>query len=228
MGRKIFVSYKFSDNQVEKLSPPEDATVRDYVTEFENLIDSSDHIYKGESDGEDLSELSEETIWQKLRDRIYDSSITIIFISPGMREVDKKDRDQWIPWEISYSLKETSRKNKNEDPITSKTNAMIAVVLPDKFGHYSYYLEESCSRGHVTHHTGRLFRIIGDNKFNLRSPEFTQCCDCNNKVWPNDCSYISAVKWTDFKRNYNKYIKDAYKRQNNIDEYKITKVISEE
>lgn len=64
------------------------------MTEFENLLDSSDHIYKGESDGEDLGDFSEETIWQKLRDRIYDSSITIIFISPGMKESGKKDKDQ--------------------------------------------------------------------------------------------------------------------------------------
>lgn len=131
MGRKIFVSYKFADDQVEDLPLSGNSTVRDYVTEFENLLDSSDHIYKGESDGEDLSDLSEETIWQKLRDRIYDSSITIIFISPGMKESGKKDKDQWIPWEVSYSLKETSRKNKNGDAVTSKTNAMIAVVLPD-------------------------------------------------------------------------------------------------
>lgn len=39
------------------------------------------------------------------------------------------DKEHWIPWEISYSLKEVSRKNKNGDAIMSKTNAMIAFVL---------------------------------------------------------------------------------------------------
>lgn len=227
MGRKIFVSYKFADDQVENLSLWSNSTVRDYVTEFENLLDSSDHIYKGESNGEDLSNLSEETIWQKLRDRIYDSSITIIFISPGMKMSEKKDKDQWIPWEVSYSLKETSRKNKNGDSITSKTNAMIAVVLPDTTGSYSYYLEKKscCTSGCTTHHTNKLFQIIKDNKFNLKDAT-KKDCDTGSTIWYGDFSYIAAVKWCDFKKDYNKYIDAAYDRQNNIDNYDIVKTIS--
>lgn len=227
MGRKIFVSYKFADSQVENLSLWSNSTVRDYVTEFENLLDSSDHIYKGESDGEDLSFLSEDTIWQKLRDRIYDSSITIVFISPGMKESWRKDKEQWIPWEISYSLKETSRKNKNGDAITSKTNAMVAVILPDTTGSYSYYLEERncCTNGCTTHHTAQLFQIIRDNKFNKKTAT-KKACDAGQTIWYGDCSYIAAVKWCDFKADYNKYINAAYERQNNIDDYEIVKTLS--
>ena len=75
MGRKIFVSYKYADDSVENLTSSENSTVRDYVSKFEAKLDSSDHIYKGESDGEDLSNLSEDTIWSKLKDRIYDSMV---------------------------------------------------------------------------------------------------------------------------------------------------------
>ena len=149
MGKKIFVSYKFADDRVENLSLYRNSTVRDYVTRFEEILDPSDNIYKGESDGEDLSSLSEETIWKKLKDRIYDSSVTVIFISPGMKDVWKSERNQWIPWEVSYSLKEISRKNKNGDAVSSRTNAMVAVVLPDENGSYSYYLESKncCGNG---------------------------------------------------------------------------------
>lgn len=131
MGRKIFVSYKYADDNVKNLSSYENSTVRSYVDKLEDYIDDSEHYYKGESDGEDLSQLSEEIIWNKLKDRIYDSTLTIVLISPNMKKFLTEDKDQWIPWEISYSLKEVSRKNKNGTAITSKTNAMIAIVLPD-------------------------------------------------------------------------------------------------
>ena len=226
MGRKIFVSYKYADNQVENMSPWTDSTVRDYVDEFESLIDSSDHIYKGESDGESLAGLSEDVIWEKLKNRIYDSSVTIVFISPAMRESWKNDKDQWIPWEVSYSLKETSRKNKNGDPITSRTNAMLAVVLPDINGSYSYYLETNncCESKCRTHHREKLFQIIKDNMFNLKNARKTTCNN-GSKIWYGDVSYIAAVKWCDFKNNYNKYINDAVERLDNIDNYDITKQI---
>lgn len=71
MGKKIFVSYKYADNQVEHLGDDDNTTtVRDYVTDFEKRIDSSDHIYKGEHDEEDLSYLEDDTIWEKLKDKI--------------------------------------------------------------------------------------------------------------------------------------------------------------
>ena len=61
-------------------------------------------------------------------------------------------------------------KNKNGDPVTSKSNAMLAVVLPDENGSYSYYLEKKqcCENGCTMHCTNKLFSIIRKNKFNLK------------------------------------------------------------
>lgn len=44
---------------------------------------------------------------------------------------------------------------------------MVAVVLPDIYGSYSYYLESKncCESGCTTHHTDKLFSII--RKINL-------------------------------------------------------------
>lgn len=226
MGKKIFVSYKFADAQVENLSFYENSTVRDYVTKFEEKLDSSDNIYKGESDGEDLSNLSDETIWEKLKDRIYDSSVTVVFISPGMKENWKQERDQWIPWEISYSLKEVSRRNKNGDAITSRSNAMVAVVLPDENGSYSYYLESKncCNSGCITHHRDKLFTILSKNKFNLKEAN-KKVCDTGSTIWYGEYSYIEAVKWNDFIKSYSTYIESACERQDNIDDYEICKEV---
>ena len=225
MGKKIFVSYKYADDRVKNLKSGENSTVRDYVNKLEEELETSDNIYKGESDGEDLTNLSDDVIWEKLKDRIYDSSVTIVFISPGMKETLKKDRDQWIPWEISYSLKETSRKNTNGDSVTSHSNAMVAVVLPDENDSYSYYLEikKCCTGGCTMHHTNKLFEILKKNKFNRIKNASNRTCDNNDTVWIGTCSYIEAVRWSEFITNYQKYVNSAVERQEHIDEYKIRK-----
>lgn len=226
MGKKIFVSYKYADSQVENLSFYENSTVRDYVTKFEEALDPSDNIYKGESDSDDLSLLSEDTIWQKLKDRIYDSSVTVVFISPGMKESWQTEENQWIPWEISYSLKEVSRKNKNGEAVTSRSNAMIAVVLPNENGLYSYYLESKscCGNGCTTHHTDKLFAIIRKNKFNLKDAS-KKVCDTGSTIWYGEYSYIKAIKWSNFIDNYSTYIESACQRQDNIEDYDIHKEV---
>ena len=227
MGKKIFISYKYADDQVQNLAKGKNSTVRDYVDKIEKKIGSSNDIFKGESDGEDLSNLSDDVIWEKLKSRIYDSSVTIVFISPGMKESGKKERDQWIPWEVSYSLKETSRTNQIGKSITSHSNAMLAVVLPDENGSYSYYLEaRTCCNSHcTTHHTEKLFAIIKKNKFNRTKNSSKRTCDNNEIIWTGTCSYIEAVKWSSFIDDYQKYIDSAVYRQEHIDEYDICKEV---
>lgn len=231
MGHKIFISYKYADSDVNHISGEwyESNTVRNYVDELESYLkDSSEHIYKGESDGEDLSKLSEETIWSKLKDRIYDSSLTIVMISKGMKELYTLDKDQWIPWEISYSLKEISRKSKNGDAITSKSNAMIAIVVPDKNNSYDYYTYEKkcngCTGGCRILLTNKLFTIMKNNMFNVKTPNTDDCND-GSTVYHGDSSYITSVKWSDFISDVDKYINKAYELQEKIEDYDICKEV---
>lgn len=135
MGRKIFVSYKYRDYNVKIMPDVTQPTWPcDYADYIKNNVLSDDDIYKGEESDEDISSWSEDLIWRHLKDKIYDSTITIILISPNMKEPGKWQRSQWIPWEISFSVRETTRNNR-----TSHRNAILAVVLPDKNGLYSYY-----------------------------------------------------------------------------------------
>lgn len=223
MGHKIFVSYKYHDSSVKKITNnPWSDTVRDYVDALENyLTNSSEHIYKGESDDEDLSNLSEDSIWEKLKDRIYDSSLTIVLVSPKMKET-KKDRDQWIPWELSYSLKEISRKNKSGNYVTSSSNAILAVVLPDKNDSYEYYIRDNCCCAETcrTLKTDFLFDIMKDNMFNIKKAN-KKTCSTSSVIYYGESSYIASVKWKDFATDPECYIEKAYKIQSAIEQYKI-------
>lgn len=229
MGHKIFVSYKYADSNVKNISGcyyPAD-TVRTYVDRLADYIaETSDHIYKGEDGGEDLSNLSDDTIWAKLKDRIYDSTLTIVMISPGMRVTWKSDRDQWIPWEISYSLKEISRKNISGRMVSSFSNAVLAIVLPDRQGNYSYYTYNNncCETKCRTLRTDILFKIMRDNMFNIKSPD-AGVCNNNSKIYHGDSSYIISVKWEDFVKDPEQYINKAYNIQSKIDKYDITKEV---
>lgn len=147
MVRKIFVSYKYKDNDVKMISGVTQPTWPcDYVNYIKNTVLSDDDIYKGEESDEDISSWNEDDIWEHLKDKIYDSSITIVLISPNMKEPGKWQSSQWIPWEISYSVRETIRNDRK-----SHRNAILAVILPDKSGSYSYYDKNN------------LFPILKDN-----------------------------------------------------------------
>lgn len=74
MAHKTFISYKY--NEAQKL--------RDRI--IESLGDDASY-YQGEtSDSPDLTDTSTENIRKNLRDMMYDTSVTIVIISPHMKE----------------------------------------------------------------------------------------------------------------------------------------------
>lgn len=90
MGKKVFVSYKYKDYDVKTLPDVIQPTWPwDYVDYIKNKVLPSDYIYKGENSDEDISTWTEEAIWEHLKNKIYDSTITIVLISPNMKETGK-------------------------------------------------------------------------------------------------------------------------------------------
>lgn len=222
MGKKVFVSYKHSDENVEYLKSYGN-TARFYV---DYLIDNrlNDEIYKGEGN-EDLSQFKDDTIKTHLKNKIHDSSITLVLISPGMKEPHEKESDQWIPWEISYSLKEITRSDR-----LSHTNGILAVVLPDRHGSYEYYITHNCtfckSR---TLRTNTLFQILSDNMFNLKNKHQTKeyCSYCNSNSYKGNISYINSVKWKDFLSQKDHYLEEAAKIRDDRKSYEIVKEVED-
>lgn len=219
MGHKVFVSYKYRDIDVKDIFPLTDCTARDYVDVLENRLGKY-NVYKGEKDGEDLSTLSENTIWERLKNRIYDSSVTIVLISKGMRERGRYDCSQWIPWEVRYSLCEYSK-----DEITSHTNGLIYVVLPDRNGCYNYFVEHKtcCTQECDLIKTDVFFSIMKGNLFNKKENHL-HSCDFYDKLYSKSDSYAIVVKWDEFIDNdltIQKYIESAYQRSLHKSEFNL-------
>ena len=221
---KIFISYKYGDTSVQHLSRNGIlgiTKVRDYVDELQEKLSSTDPLNKGELDGEDMSQFKDETIASKLRDKIYDSSVTIVLISPEMKDSHLPENDQWIPWEISYSLREVLRADR-----VSRANALLGVVLPDIYGSCEYVMKEKncCASSCTSFNRSNLFTIIQENTFNRKKPAY-QNCQTNDTVhqWPY--SYMHIISWPKFIADMDGAIDQAIKIRERIDEFDIHKQV---
>jgi hypothetical protein len=232
MPRKVFVSYKYADSSVYKLryipytSVPyiQKTTARDYVNELVTILGKENHIYKGEQDGQSLADFRDSTIESKLRDKIYDSSITIVLISKNMKDSFRPEKDQWIPWEISYSLKEISRKGR-----VSKSNAIFCIALPDENNSYNYCLNQNLAVLRIEDFDfSNSFKILEKNT-NNRNKYYSN--NINDILLPNlqniNNSYIFCVRWEEFIKNSQFYFEKAEENKRDINYFNMTKTIEE-
>jgi hypothetical protein len=229
MGRNIFVSYKYKDNLVKDLNKKTIAVindglqfvsrptiVRDYVDKLQVKI-GKDHINLGEKDGESLKDFSDGYIESSLKDKIYRSSATVVMISKGMKDSTLIEKEQWIPWEIAYSLRVVKRGDSR-----SLMNAVLGIVLPDETGTYDWYYKSNSSCNSTSHLTRQLFKILKNNMFNILEKEFRECS--GSKIHSTDePSYIKTVKWDDFMygNNCNYYIEKVIGIRDNKELYDL-------
>lgn len=200
MGNKIFISYKYADSSIQSLnSTPrwENTTPRHYVDIIQQkLFPKYGHINKGENDGESLATFKESTIYSKLADKIFDSSVTIVLISPNMKVSYPFEKDQWIPWEVSYSLRTKNRSGNYSNP-----NAVLAVVLPDMYGSYNY--ANGCNFG---------FEIIRLNKNNAKPLLLN---------YGLSSDYIVTCTWVQFLSQFDTWIDKALTNRKNVEKYNL-------
>ncbi len=193
MRHKTFISYKYSESR--KLRDDIIAALGEDAT-----------YYKGETvDSRDMTDLKRKTIEKNLSDMMFDTSVTIVILSPNMRESD------WIEWEISYCLKKTTRKGR-----TSQRNDVVAVIKKVN-GNYSWF-KFFGENGSIKYHMCKIQDIIQKNHFNSDSPIKTST---GSYDWLNG-SYIAFVEEDGFLSNPTKYIDNAYvKSENNGKGYTV-------
>ena len=201
MAHKTFISYKCS----------EATELRDRI--IEALGDDATY-YKGEtSESPDLTDTSTENIKKNLKDMMYDTSVTIVILSPQMT------KSKWIDWEIEYCLKSITRKNR-----TSHTNGVVGVIMKVD-GDYSWFKKTGTNchgSSTVSYEMSKVFNIISANHFNS-NPEQWHCDKCKTYDWLNG-SYIAFVEEDDFLANPSQYIDNAYdKSENDASGYDLTK-----
>lgn len=201
MAHKTFISYKYSEAQ----------GLRDKI--IEALGDDATY-YKGEtSDSPDLSDTSTENIKRNLTDMMYDTSVTIIIISPNIKQ------SKWIDWEIEYCLKNISRKGR-----TSHTNGTVGVVMKYSGG-YSWFKKRNKSDDGCTYSSyedNKVYPIINNNRFNQNPTKYS--CDICKTVNNLTGSYIAYVDEETFLSDPKKYIDNAYdKSENDAKGYDIVK-----
>ena len=192
MAHKTFISYKYSEAQ----------NLRDRIIE---TLGEDSKYYKGEtSDSPDLTDTSTENIKNKLKDMMYDTSVTIVIISPNMI------LSKWIDWELEYCLKSIKRKER-----TSHTNGIVGIIMKVN-GDYSWFKKTGINchmTSTVSYDMDKVYSIISKNHFNS-SPEIWHCdtCKCFDYLYG---SYITFVEEETFLNNPNKYIDNAYEKSEN-------------
>lgn len=193
MAHKTFISYKYSEARGlrDKII---NALPRDYA-----------QYYMGEtSDSPDMGDEKTERIKTYLKNMMWGTSVTVVIISPNMKQ------SKWIDWEIEYTLKHITRKER-----TSHINGLVGVIMKVNGG-YDWFINHltNCHNSPVVNYRNNyLYDIISKNHFNSNPPQW-HCEQCKTYDWLNG-SYMEYVEEESFLANPQYYIDNAYNKSEN-------------
>lgn len=192
MAHKTFISYKYSEAQ----------DLRDRI--IEAMGDDASYYMGETSDSPDLTDTSTENIKKHLCDMMYNTSVTIVIISPHIKE------SKWIDWEIEYCLSLNTRKGR-----TSHRNGVVGVIQKVNGGYDWFKFKVIKPDGHQLndYHNELIYPIIINNRQNQDPPVY-HCEECKS-IDALTGSYIAFVEEDEFIANYDKYIDNAYDKSEN-------------
>ena len=202
MATKVFISFRFSDGKEIK-------------DELVDLFDESTEVIN-RSEDVDRSQMSEDTIQEYLYEKLKDTSVTIVLLTPEAVSYRKNwigNYDDWLYDELRYSL---------EDRKNNRTNGVVAVYTDDakdmileSSSHYCSHCQETKSC-----RTLKFFdNLARKNMLNIK-----QSCKknlCNDLYDDSHDSYISLVSLEEFKQDHTKYIDNAKDKRDRLHEFNI-------
>ncbi|PAT01141.1 hypothetical protein CI105_08405 [Candidatus Izimaplasma bacterium ZiA1] len=200
MPHKVFVSYKFSDA----------ACTRDKIM---NALQGNSSYYKGEK-GFVALDYADSTMKQYLGTMIFDSTVTVVVISPNVKV------SKWVEWELRYSMEKHTRRDKS-----SGRNGVICVIQnqPDysspKYGTYGQNgYNENSNWAYNKYSGGKDLRksvlpnLVIKNMKDSFSGEDYHGFLMSDESNIDRKDYCIVVAESTFLRNPNKYVDIAFKR----------------
>ena len=204
MATKVFISFRFSDGKEIK-------------DELVDLFDESTEVIN-RSEDVDRSQMSEDTIQEYLYEKLKDTSVTIVLLTPEAVSYRKNwivNYDDWLYDELRYSL---------EDRKNNRTNGVVAVYTDDakdmileSSSHYCSHCQETKSC-----RTLKFFdNLARKNMLNIKQSYKKNLC--NDLYDDSHDSYISLVSLEEFKQDHTKYIDNAKDKRDRLHEFNIYK-----
>lgn len=204
MATKVFISFRFSDGKEIK-------------DELVDLFDESTEVIN-RSEDVDRSQMSEDTIQEYLYEKLKDTSVTIVLLTPEAVSYRKNcigNYDDWLYDELRYSL---------EDRKNNRTNGVVAVYTDDakdmileSSSHYCSHCQETNSC-----RTLKSFdNLARKNMLNIKQSYKKN--PCNDLYDGSHDSYISLVSLEEFKQDYTKSIDNAKDKRDRLHEFNIYK-----
>ena len=202
MATKVFISFRFSDGKEIK-------------DELVDLFDESTEVIN-RSEDVDRSQMSEDTIQEYLYEKLKDTSVTIVLLTPEAVSYRKNwigNYDDWLYDELRYSL---------EDRKNNRTNGGVAVYTDDakdmileSSSHYCSHCQETKSC-----RTLKFFdNLARKNMLNIKQSYKKNLC--NDLYDDSHDSYISLVSLEEFKQDHTKYIDNAKDKRDRLHEFNI-------
>lgn len=200
--RKVFVSFRFSDGEKSK------ENLIEFLEKEQLIIDKSEDV--------DRSNLSEEAIKEYLYEKLRDSSITIVILTPqavNYKRNQFNEIDDWLYDELRYSMY-----NRKGNPI----NGVIALYTPQAKNMImteNTHICEVCNEQSVINSIKHFDNLIKDNMMNVK-PKFklNKCEDIYDSDYD---SYISLIPIEKFYDEPKKFIDYAIEKREKSEQYEI-------